>query len=239
MSLARFAEKYKVLYQKWGYRYPGGNHSAYEDKTHQGLNEFQRLTDYFMRFLEQDGFASSSDVRRMFIDYNFYVEGGAFNMTDTVLGTYLKECGPYFKANRTTCKKAYKYLLRCPPSSTRCFLQVSLQWMKVIRKYYMRYEKKKEIRIRSFKRLLKATAIAECQEYVQKEYGGTLDVNTVKDAITQVEEYDGSSSTSDDTDTTIQKAMSQFEEYDVDTSSGTSDYTSEEEVNDLSLQLRL
>jgi len=201
-TLQKFADKYEVLYQKWGYRYPGGNHSAYEAKTHLGLEPFQKLTDYFMRFLEQNTYVSSSDVRRMFIDYNFYVESAEFNMTDAVLSTYLKECGPYFKANKSLCKKAYKYLLRCPPSSTRCFLQVSLQWMKVIRKYYMRYKKNKETRIRSFKRLLKATAIAECQEYVQKEYGDTLDVNTVKDAITQVKEYDvnTSSGTSDNSE---------------------------------------
>ena len=87
--------------------------------------------------------------------------------------------------------------------------------MKVIHKYYVRYTKQKDIRIRSFKRLLKATAIAECQNYVKEEHGDTLDVNTVKDAILQLQEYD------------------------VDTSSGTSDYTSGEEVIDLSPQLRL
>ena len=82
--------------------------------------------------------------------------------------------------------------------------------MKIARKYYMRYEKKKTLRIRKFKRLLKAIAIAECQAYVQKHYNSTLNVNTVKDAILQVQEYDA------------------------DTSSGTSDDTSDEDV-----QLRL
>jgi hypothetical protein len=209
MTLQRFAEKYRVIQETWGYRYPGGYHSAYESKTHNGLDQFQRLTDYLMRFLEQ-GSSNPGDEARMYIDYDFYVEGGAFNMTDDVLKRYLKECGPYFKETRKICSRAYKYLAKCPPSSTRCFLQVSLQWMKVVRKYYMRYEKKKQIRIRKFKRLLKATAIAECQAYVQKEYDGTLSVNTVKDAILQVQEYDA------------------------DTSSGTSDDTSDEDV-----QLRL
>ena len=91
--------------------------------------------------------------------------------------------------------------------------------MKVIRKYYMRYTKKKDIRIRSFKRLLKATAISECQKYVQKEYGDTIEATTVQEAILQVQEYD------------------------VDTSSGTSDYTSEEDTVDVidltGTQLRL
>ena len=217
-TLQGFADRFKVLHETWGYRYPGENHSAYEDITHNGLNEFQRLTDYFMRFLQQDAYVSSSDVRRMFIDLDFYVEGGNFNIPDSTLEKYLKLCGPYFKANRKQCKKAYRYLTRCPPSSTRCLLQVSLQWMRIIRKFYIRYEKKKEIRTRSFKRLLKATAIAECQSYVREEHGDRLDVDTVKDAILQVQEYD------------------------VDTSSGTSDYTSEEdtvEFIDLTTQLRL
>lgn len=209
MSLAEFVDKFKALHEKWGYRYPGTDHSAYEDKTHQGLGEFQHLTDYFMRFLAQDAYASPGDVRRLFIDSNFYVEDGNFNMTDDVLVRYLKECGPYFKANRSLCKKAYKYLLRCPPSSTRCFLQVSLQWMKVVRKFHMRYQKNKECSIRSFKRLLKATAIAECQMFIKKEYGDKLEA------------------------TTIQEAMLQVQEYDVDTSSGTSDYTSEEDTVDV------
>ncbi len=209
MSLAEFAQQFKVLHERWGYRYPGGDHSAYEDKTYQGLNEFQKLTDYFMRFLEQGAYVAPVDVRRMFIDYDLYVEGSDSNLSDDILVTYLKECGPYFKANRTLCIEAYKYLKSCPPSSTRCLLQVSLQWMKVIRKYHVRYTKQKDIRIRSFKRLLKATAIAECQKYVKEEHGDTLDVNTVKDAILQLQEYD------------------------VDTSSGTSDYTSEEETVDV------
>ena len=93
MSLAEFAQQFKVLHERWGYRYPGGDHSAYEDKTHQGLNEFQKLTDYFMRFLEQGAYVAPVDVRRMFIDYDFYVEGSAFNLTDDIFVTYLKECG--------------------------------------------------------------------------------------------------------------------------------------------------
>jgi len=215
-TLQQFADRFKVLHESWGYRYPGGNHSAYEDMTHNGLDEFQHLTDYFMRFLQQDAYVSESDVRRLFIDSNFYVEGGSFNMTDEIFARYLDQCGPYFKTNRSLCKQAYKYLARCPPSSTRCFLQVSLQWMKVIRKYYERYIKKKEIRIRNFKRLLKATAIAECQRYVQREFGDSLEVNTIREAIVQVQEYD------------------------VDTSSGTSDYTSDEDTVEIAgAQLRL
>lgn len=199
-TLQRFAEKYKVLHETWGYRYPEGYHSAYEMKTHNGLDQFQRLTDYLMRFLEQ-GSSNPGDEARMYIDYDFYVEGGAFNMTDDVLKRYLEECGPYFKETRKICSKAYRYVQKCPPSSTRCLIQVSLQWMKIAHKYYMRYEKKKTLRIRKFKRLLKATAIAECQAYVQKHYDSTLSVNTVKDAIRQVQEYDAdtSSGTSDDT----------------------------------------
>ena len=219
MSLAEFADKFKVLHERWGYRYPGTDHSAYEDKTHQGLNEFQHLTDYIMRFLAQDAYASPVDVRRMFIDSNFYVDGGDFNMTDETFAQYLEQCGPYFKANRSLCREAYKYVKTCPPSSTRCLLQVSLQWMKVIRKYYMRYMKKKPCHIRSFKRLLKATAISECRMYIQNEYGDTIEATTVQEAILQVQEYD------------------------VDTSSGTSDYTSEEDTVDVidltGTQLRL
>ena len=219
MSLAEFTDKFKVLHERWGYRYPGTDHSAYEDKTHQGLHEFQHLTDYIMRFLAQDAYASPGDVRRMFIDSNFYVDGGDFNMTDETFAQYLEQFGPYFKANRSLCREAYEYVKTCPPSSTRCLLQVSLQWMKVIRKYYMRYMKKKKCHIRSFKRLLKATAIAECRMYIQNEYGDTIEATTVQEAIVQVQEYD------------------------VDTSSGTSDYTSEEDTVDVidltGTQLRL
>ena len=88
----------------------------------------------------------------------------------------------------------------------------------MVRKYYIRYEKKKKLSIKSFTKLIKSTAISECRSYVNDEFADSLDARSVKEAIQEVQEYDAF------------------------TSSGTSDYTSEEDnvVIDLTgTQLRL
>jgi len=213
MSLSEFATRFKVLHERWGYRWD--TDPNYETLTYGDLRQFQHLTDYIMRFLAQNGNIFDSDVDTMF-GVKFYIRGSRFNVTDAALTKYIKDCGPYFKANRKVCKQAYDYLKTCPPSSTRCLLQVSLQWMKIVRKYRMRYKKKKDIKISSFTKLIKATAILECRAYIKETFGDKLKAKSVKSAIKQVQEYD------------------------VDTSSGTSDYTSEEDTADLSgTQLRL
>jgi len=80
----------------------------------------------------------------------------------------------------------------------------------------MRYKKKKDIKISSFTKLIKATAILECRTYIKETFGDKLKAKSVKSAIKQVQEYD------------------------VDTSSGTSDYISEEDTVELTgTQLRL
>ena len=213
MSLSEFATRFKVLHERWGYRWD--TNPNYETKTKGYLRQFQHITDYIMRFLAQNGNIFDSDVDTMF-GVKFYIRGSRFNVTDAALTKYIKDCGPYFKANRKVCKKAYDYLKSCPPSSTRCLLQVSLQWMKIVRKYRMRYKKKKNIKISSFTKLIKATAILECRTYIKETFGDKIKAKSVKDAIKQVQEYD------------------------VDTSSGTSDYTSEEDiVEHTGTQLRL
>lgn len=216
MSLLEFATRFKVLHERWGYRWD--TDPNYETKTNGDLRQFQHLTDYIMRFLSQNGNIFESDVDTMF-GVKFYIHRSAFNVTDAALTKYIKDCGPYFKANRKVCKQAYDYLKTCPPSSTRCLLQVSLQWMKINRKYYMRYKKKKDLKISSFAKLIKASAILECRTYIKETFGDNIKATSVKDAIKQVQLYD------------------------VDTSSGTSDYTSEEDtVDDTGLtgtQLRL
>lgn len=213
MSLQGFADQFKVLHEKWGYRWD--TDPNYENMTNGDLRQFQHLTDYIMRFLSQNGNVHDSDVNTMF-GVDFYTPGSNFNVPDTALKKYLKDCGPYFMKNRETCKQAYAYLKTCPPSSTRCLLQVSIRWMKINRKYYMRYRKKKNIKISSFTKLIKATAISECRGYVKEMFGDKIKANSVKDAIRQVQEYD------------------------VDTSSGTSDYTSEEDTVEIAgARLRL
>lgn len=213
MSLSEFATRFKVLHERWGYRWD--TDPNYETLTCGDLRQFQHLTDYIMRFLAQNGNIFDSDVDTMF-GVKLYIRGSRFNVTDAALTKYIKDCGPYFKANRKVCKQAYDYLKTCPPSSTRCLLQVSLQWMKIVRKYRMRYKKKKDIKISSFTKLIKATAILECRAHIKETFGDKLKAKSVKSAIKQVQEYD------------------------VDTSSGTSDYTSEEDTADLSdTQLRL
>lgn len=216
MSLSEFATRFKVLHERWGYRWD--TDPNYENITNGDLRQFQHLTDYIMRFLSQNGNIFESDVSTMF-GVKFYIRGSRFNVTDAALTKYIKDCGPYFKANRKVCKQAYDYVKTCPPSSTRCLLQVSLQWMKIVRKYRMRYKKKKDIKLSSFTKLIRATAISECRAYIKETFGDELRATSVKDAIKQVQQYD------------------------VDTSSGTSDYTSEEDnvdVIDLTdTQLRL
>jgi len=213
MSLSEFATRFKVLHERWGYRWD--TDPNYETKTNDVLRQFQHLTDYIMRFLSQNGNIFDADVNTMF-GVKFYIPRSAFNVTDAALTNYIKDCGPYFKANRKVCKQAYDYLKTCPPSSTRCLLQVSLQWMKIVRKYRMRYKKKKDIKISSFTKLIKATAILECRTYIKETFGDKLKAKSVKSAIKQVQEYD------------------------VDTSSGTSDYISEEDTVELTgTQLRL
>ena len=216
MSLSEFATRFKVLHERWGYRWD--TDPNYEFLTNGELRQFQHLTDYIMRFLAQNGNIFDSDVNTMF-GVKFYIRGNSFSVTDAALTKYLKDCGPYFKANRKVCKQAYDYLKTCPPSSTRCLLQVSLQWMKVVRKYRMRYKKNKNIKISSFTKLIKATAILECRTYIKETFGDKIKAKSVKDAIKKVQEYD------------------------VDTSSGTSDYTSEEDTVDVidltGTQLRL
>ena len=206
MSLSEFATRFKVLHEKWGYRWD--TDPNYENKTNGDLRQFQHLTDYIMRFLSQNGNVYETDVKTMF-GVDFYTPGREFNISDAALEKYLKDCGPYFMENRETCKQAYTYLKSCSPSSTRCLLQLSLRWMKIIRKYYMRYRKKKKLSIKSFTKLIKATAISECREYIKEMFGDKINANSVKDAIQQIQEYD------------------------VDTSSGTSDYTSEEDTVDV------
>ena len=202
MSLPEFVTLFKVLHERWGYSWD--TDPNYENKTNGDLRQFQHLTDYIMRFLSRNGNTFDEDVRTMF-GVTFYIPRSDFNVTDNALTKYLKECGPYFKANRKLCKQAYDYVKTCPPSSTRCILQVSLKWMRMVRKYYIRYRKQKKNKISSFTKLIKATAISECRAYIEESFGDTLNARSVKDAIRQVQEYD------------------------VDTSSGTSDYTSEEE----------
>lgn len=219
MSLQGFVDRFKTLQENWGYRENNNSHSKYEEITNKktSLRQFQHLTDYIMRFLEQNGNVFETDVRTMF-GVDFYKPGNPFNVTDAALKQYLKDCGPYFKANRAICKQAYTYVKTCPPSSTRCLLQVSLQWMKMIRKYYIRYVKKKKLSIKSFTKLIKSAAISECRSYVNDEFADSLDARSVKEAIQEVQEYD-----------TL-------------TSSGTSDYTSEEDIEVIDLtgtQLRL
>lgn len=215
MSLQGFADQFKVLHERWGYRWDSDPN--YEKRTEGDLRQFQHLTDYIMRFLSQNGNVFETDVRTMF-GVDFYTPGSHFNVTDAALEQYLKDCGPYFKANRAICKQAYTYVKTCPPSSTRCLLQVSLHWMKMIRKYYIRYEKKKKLSIKSFTKLIKSTTISECRSYIDKEYADSLDARSVREAIQKVQEYD------------------------VFTSSGTSDDTSEEEIEVIDLtgtELRL
>ena len=188
-TLENFAIKYEGLREVWGYRFD--IQPNYENMTKDNLRPFQHITDYFMRFLTQR-FATDVDEKTMHIEYDIYVKGAAFNASDDALEQYLKKCGPYFKGTRKACTNALKYLLKCPPSSTRCFLQVSLRWMKVVRIYYQRYLNKIPIRIRNFKKLLKATAIAECREYLKNNFNIDLEVNTVKEAMEKVKESDTS-----------------------------------------------
>lgn len=213
MSLQGFADQFKVLHEKWGYRWD--TDPNYENMTNGDLRQFQHLTDYIMRFLSQNGNVYDSDVKTMF-GVDFYTPGSAYNVTDAALAKYMEACGPYFKENRETCKQAYNYLKKCPPSSTRCLLQIALHWMKMVRKYYIRHKKQKPVQIESFTKVIKSTAIYECRAYIKETFGDNLEANSVKDAIREVQEYD------------------------TFTSSGTSDYTSEEEVIDLTgTQLRL
>ena len=188
-TLDDFALRFKTLQEEWGYFYPGGSHSAYELKTHSnGFREFQYLTDYIMRFLA-NGFSNISDAKTLKIEYNFYREGSEYNMPDSKLTQYLEEIGPFFAKHRQMCTDAYEYIKLCPQSRERCFLQVSLQWMKTIRLYYKKFRKNKPVTVKRFKQSLKAKAIRECREYMRTQHEHTLDVNSVDEAIDEVVDF--------------------------------------------------
>ena len=186
MSLEQFRTNFKVLHQNWGYRF--NTNPNYEDRTQGDLRPFQHLTDYLMRYLQQ-GFVTESDVRTMF-GVDFYKSGRAFNVSNAALRTYLEQCGPFFPANRDTCKSAYAYLKSCDPSSTRCLLQVSLRWTAVVRKYVEKLNLGKEISISSFTTRIKKATLKECRSYLRKEHDAKLRAKNVEDAIREVQEFD-------------------------------------------------
>lgn len=193
MSLEQFRTNFKVLHENWGYRF--NTEPNYEDRTEGDLRPFQHLTDYLMRYLQQ-GFVTESDVRTLF-GVDFYKSGRAFNVSDAALITYLEQCGPFFSANRDTCKTAYAYLKGCDPSSTRCLLQVSLRWAAVVRKYVRRLELGNEIKISGFTKKIKKVTLKECKTYLRKEHGARLRAKNVEDAIQEVQEFDPDTTESD------------------------------------------
>ena len=179
-TLDNFRSRYLTIHELWGYRYE--TEPNYETLTEGDLRTFQHLTDFVMRFLAQ-GFTTLVDVQTMFgVDF-FYKEGAEYNLTDQALTLYLKTCGPFFRKHRDLCKEAYAYVKRCPPSKQRCYLLISFKWMKIIRVYM----KKKKTKIKSFARDIQASAIQECARYVRL-HGVMLDVNSVQEAIEEIEE---------------------------------------------------
>ena len=137
-----------------------------------------------MRFLAQ-GYTTWVDVETMFdVDY-FYKERSEYNLTDQVLELYLKTCGPFFRKHRDLCKEAYAYVKKCPPSKQRCYLLISFKWMHIIRVYM----KKKKVKIKSFARDIRASAIQECARYAQAN-DIVLEVNSVREAIEEIEDFE-------------------------------------------------
>jgi len=181
--LAAFREQFKELHEKWGYRFEADPN--YEDLTAGDLRQFQHLTDYLMRFLEQGG-ANSTDVKTM-IGVDFYVRGRDFNVSAEALEKYLRVCGPFYTANEQECKDAKEFLKTCPPSIERCLLTVSLKWTSVVRKYVRKQNKGKEIRISSFTREIKETALQECEKYLKKVHNRTLQADNIEAAIEEVQ----------------------------------------------------
>lgn len=182
-SIDKFRSKYMHLHELWGYRYNANPN--YENLTRGDLRSFQHLTDFFMRFLAQ-GYSTFADVETMFGVDSFYNEGSDFNVTNQALEDYCHRCGPYFRDQRYTCKNALKYLVKCPPSKLRCYLIISLRWMRVVRVY----TKKKRAKIKSFTRDIRATAIRECEMYALQAHNFILDANTVQKAIEELEEFE-------------------------------------------------
>lgn len=181
--LADFREQFKELHEKWGYRYEA--EPNYEELTANDLRQFQHLTDYLMRFLQQ-GAAYSTDVRTM-VGVDFYVRGRPFNVSAEALENYLRVCGPFYTANEQKCKDAKKFLKKCRPSMERCLLSISLRWTSVVRMYVRKQNKGKEIRISSFTTAIKKAALEECEKYLKKVHGRTLRADNIEGAIEEVQ----------------------------------------------------
>ena len=184
-DLVTFRERFKVLRQKWGYRYEADPN--YEEMTVGDLRQFQHLTDYLMRFLAQ-GFVTDTDVKTM-IGVDFYIpprDGelvNPFSVPSEVLKKYLTDCGPFFMEYTKTCMDAKKYLRRCPASMEKCLLMVALSWTSVVRKHVRKLNNEQDISIRKFTKKIKKAALDECRTYL-----GSLRADNIKDAFIEVKE---------------------------------------------------
>lgn len=194
MSLIEFRSKFKVLYEKWGYRFK--TNPNYEARTRGDLRPFQHLTDYLMRYLQQ-GFVMESDVRTM-IAVDFYVAGRDFNVSDAALRTYLELCGVFFRENRDTCTSAYAYLSHCEPSSTRCLLQIAFRWAAVVWSYVVKLDKGENINIRDFTETIYVTTLTECKLYIEGVHGIGQNAGNIEEAIQEIQEFDTPYSDPDD-----------------------------------------
>ena len=196
MSLEQFRTNFKVLHENWGYGFI--TEPNYEDISHGTFRPFQHLTDFLMRYL-YNGVGSEGDQKTM-KDVVFYDPNREqmFNVTDAVLISYLKKCGPFFMDNRLACKDAYAYVKDCDPSSIRCLLQVALKWTAVVRKYVKRLEKKKPIKISDFTGRIKHVTLTEIDTYLKEEHSTDLEADTVEGAIAlMIQYYDSDTSASD------------------------------------------
>lgn len=258
MSLEQFRTNFKQLHENWGYGF--NTEPNYEDISHGTFRPFQHLTDFLMRYL-YNGAGSEGDQKTM-KDVVFYDPNREqmFNVTDAVLISYLKKCGPFFIDNRIACKGAYAYVKGCDPSSIRCLLQVALKWTAVVRKYVRRLRLGKAIKISDFTTRIKSDTLEEIDTYLdvehgtglkaaikkyneeneEKKYHVDLKADTVKGAILlMIQYYDSDTSASDTSDVSS--------EIDLVSSDGTSEIdlvSSDDEVVQVvdltkSLKLRL